>query len=647
MLSFFRNFTKSRYGLIAVFIFLGVIALAFAAGDITGVRNTSGGGASNGVIATVGGEKITDSQIRDRIDRFIRSMQREGQNVTMEQFLAQGGLELAVDEMVNSAALVEFAKKSGIVVSKRLIDGQIASTPAFMGLDGKFSQQTFEKLLADNRLSPVLYRDGLTRDQYGQWLVNRATLGNQVPQGVVIPYASLMLERRAGIVGMIPTIAMDPGADPDDKTLNAYYVSHRAKYTVPQRRVLNYAVVDPATIRANITASDAEIADAYQKSAQRYAATEKRVVRQLIILDQAGANRIAGEVKGGKKLEDAARAAGLEPTNFQGVEKAELVRQTSQAVADAAFAAAQGGVIGPIKSNLGWHILIVDKIEKIAAKSLADVRTELSTEIVQRKTVQALADLRQRVEDGVGESKNFGELVADAKLTAQRSPAITIQGLNPDDPNYKPDPMLAAIVRAGFTAIENTGDDPQIVPTTPDGGFAIVGLQQIVAAAPKPLAQIHDQVKTDYLIDKALEKARAAATKVVAALEKGVPMPKALADAGVTKAPPPKPFDFKRSEIVNKENFIRMAFGMAPKKAKLVEAPDRKGYYIVYLDMIEEHSAAQDQVALNGTRGAIEQSVGSEYAREFIRAIRNHLKVTRNEAAIAKLRAELTRTGVR
>jgi peptidyl-prolyl cis-trans isomerase D len=37
-----------------------------------------------------------------------------------------------------------------------------------------------------------------------------------------------------------------------------------------------------------------------------------------------------------------------------------------------------------------------------------------------------------------------------------------------------------------------------------------------------------------------------------------------------------------------------MAFNMPPKKAKLVEAPNREGYYVVYLDQVEQHSAAGD-----------------------------------------------------
>jgi peptidyl-prolyl cis-trans isomerase D len=131
------------------------------------------------------------------------------------------------------------------------------------------------------------------------------------------------------------------------------------------------------------------------------------------------------------------------------------------------------------------------------------------------------------------------------------------------------------------------------VPLGPDGSFALIGLERVVAAAPRPLAQIRERVVKDYLVEQALTKARAVATAMIAKLEKGVPMQQALAEAGVTKGPPPKPFDFKRSEVLgpNMAPYLQMAFSMAPKKAKLVEGSNREGYYVVYLDRVEEHSA--------------------------------------------------------
>ncbi len=84
---------------------------------------------------------------------------------------------------------------------------------------------------------------------------------------------------------------------------------------------------------------------------------------------------------------------------------------------------------------------------------------------------------------------------------------------------------------------------------------------------------------------------------------------------------------------------------MPAKKARLVEAPERAGYYVVYVDKIEEHSAANDPIAVGQVRGALSQQTGPEYARQFIGAIRKQVKVTRNETAIARFRADLVRQG--
>ena len=645
MLKSFRNFTKSRFGLIAVFVFLAVIALAFAAGDITGLKNTAGG-SGGGALAKVGSSSVTEAEVRDRIDRFISNARREGQNITMEQFLAQGGLELTLDEMINSAAMIEFAQASGMQVSKRLVDGEIASNPAFIGFDGKFSQKTYEDLLSQNRLSPALFRDGLTKEKYGNWLINRAGLGTPtMPDGVLLPYASLLLERRKGIVGLVSTIAMDPGADPDDKTLTAYYAAHRARYLVPEQRVMRYAVLRPEALRAQSVATEAEIADQYKKDAAKYAAAEKRSIELVTTLDQATATTIANAAKAGA-LDAAARTAGLEARKFEAAEKATIARDVSAPFANAAFAAAQGTLTGPVKVGTSWLVYRVTKIEKVAARTLDQVRTEIAEEVTSRKTAKAFADLRQAIDDGIGDGKTFDEAVKDAKLTAERTPQLTAQGITPATPDVKPDPNLAQIVRAGFT-FAAVGDDPQLVPIAPDGTTALVALEKVVPAAPKPLADIRADVNKDYLVDEALKKARAAAAGMIAKLEKGVPMQQALAEAGVQKGPPPKPFDFKRSETQGKENFIQMAFAMTQKKAKLIEAPNRVGYYVVYLDAIEEHSAAGDPATMAQAKAGIVPQVGPEYARQFIRAIRGAVKVTRNEAAIKKLRDDLARTGAR
>lgn len=186
MLNAFRNFTKSRYGLIIVFIFLGLLAIAFAASDVTGMRQGISG-ASSTTLATVGGQDVTERDVRDRIDRIIRNAQAQRQTMTMAQLLAEGGFEAAVTDAVTSAALHAFANQNGMAVGKKLIDSEIANNPQFAGMDGKFSQQTFESLLAQNRINPAQFRDDMTIQRYAVWLVGPVALQAPPPRAWSCP----------------------------------------------------------------------------------------------------------------------------------------------------------------------------------------------------------------------------------------------------------------------------------------------------------------------------------------------------------------------------------------------------------------------------------------------------------------------------
>jgi len=644
MLNMFRNFTKSRVGMIVVFLVLGVIALAFAAGDVTGLRGSGAGAAT--VLAKVGSREITATELNDRIERFLRARRNEGQNVTMEEFLSRGGLEMTLDQLVDVAALEEFGRASGMRVDKEMVDTEIANDPSFQGFDGKFSQTKFDSTLSENRLSTASYRTEIMRDRYIRWLLNGGAPNVQLPDGVLAPYAALQLERRQGVEAMIRITDVDPVALPDEKTLNTFYTRNRARYMIPARRVLRYAIVRPDSFKAASAATEAEIADAFAKAGARYAATEKRTVSQLVLPDQAAANAVAAEVRGGKSLADAARARGLAPRSFASVDKAALTKEASPAVADAAFAAAQGGTVGPLRAPLGWIVLRVDSVQKIAARTLAQVHAELADEISQRKIASGLATTRQAIEDNIGRGATFDEATAQAKLTALRTPALVANGVDPDNPAVAPDPALAPLIQAGFQ-IDPNDQEPQVVPIGQDGSFAIVTVERVVAATAPPLAKIQKQVQADYGADQAMQKARKIAADVVAQLNRGVPMDKALASVGRPLLAP-KPFDIKRADRkpTDPQRF-QMALAMAPKTAKLIEAPGRAGYHIIYLTAVEQHDANGNRQLLDFAQQALGPASRQEYAEQFIEGIKRNVKITRNQAAIAAMRAQLTRQGAR
>lgn len=643
MLGFFRRIVKSRLGVVVSGAILGVIALAFALGDVTGLQT---GGVSGGAVASVGGEKIGEAELIDRVQTELRGVQQRNPNVDMAQFVAAGGVEGVLDRMLNGVALDAFGQKQGMVVSRALIGSELRNLPGLQGPTGKFDQQVYEQVLARNRLTDAQVQGDIARETMVQFLVRPQVGASQVPASLALPYASLLLERRAGEVAMIPAAGLATGPAPTDAEVQDWYRRNIARYSVPERRIIRYALVTPESVKARATPTEADIAKFYADNKARWAARETRSVSVVTVLDQKAADALAAKIRGGAAVADAARAAGLEPRKLDGQDKAALTTATSPAVADAVFAAGANGVVGPVRGPIGFVVAKVEGVAQVAGKSLAEARGSIAEELAKTKSAEALSAIRDGLDGAIAENSNFSELVTDQKLTGATTPPLTAMGINPEDLAYRPEPFLAQIVSAGFQSDE--GDDPQVVQTAEDGSFALVSLERIVHAAPRPLAKVRDQVMTDLTADRTRKAARVIASKVLAAVNGGAPLAKALADNKVGGGKI-EPVVAARSQINADQRgpnpVLALLFSMKGGTSKMLEAPDGQGWLIVKLDRIAAGDAAKAPPVIAATRRDLGSVFGAEYAQQFTEAVKAKLKASRDPKLVAKVKASLIGQG--
>lgn len=641
MLSFFRRMINSKVGIVVTFIVLGIIALAFAGTDISRV---GGGGSTvgSGDVASVDGQKITTADLKQRANSAIESARQRDPTLTMASFLEQSGLESILEQITNSIALVRFGHDAGMAASKRSVDGQIAGIPGLQGPTGKFDPAIYQRLLAQRHLTDAQVRGDIASETIGQFLLAPVISARQVPQQLALPYASLLLEHRKGQIGFVPTRAFDDGKAPTDAELADFYKRHVARYTLPERRMMRYAVVTPDMMGTKAVPTDADIAQAYKDSGNRYAATEHRSVTSVIVADQTGANAIAAKAKAGTGIADAAKAAGLESRQSKDLDKAGLATAASQPLADAAFAAAQGTVVGPIRTPLGWAVAKVDAVTAVPGKTLAQATTEIRDALAKTKLTAALSAARDSVDNALSSNATFDEIVKDQKLTPMATPALTAQGTDPEHPDQKVDPKLSQVVQAGFQAEE--GDAPQIVPLGEDNSFALVGLARIVPAAPRPLATIHDQVVADFRTDRSMQAARAVAKAIVAKVDQGAALTAAMSGAG-KPLPPVRPIEATRAQLAANPRGapppLVLMFSMARGSAKMLEAPNNTGWFVIKLDDVTPGDARGKANVISAARNDIARTVGREYAQQFAKAMRDAVGVKTDPAAVAKVKADL------
>jgi peptidyl-prolyl cis-trans isomerase D len=651
--------SKLTSWLMLAFLVLAVGAIVITGFGTDGMGGLPGGGSSTQrggeTLAKVGGEELKSAEVEAVLQRQLREIQQQNPDVTMEQLLASGAYESALDQLITRRAIWEYGREKGLVVSDGMIDGVLISIPSFQNAAGQFDDATFRQAIQRLNLTEAEVRREIAYELMERQLQEPLARNVAPPEPIALQYASLLLERRRGLIGVVPNAAVAAGIAPTDAQIAAHYQQNRARYTVPERRVLRYALIGPEQVAASARATDAEIAAYYRQNQARYAGTETRNLLRVRLPDEAAAQRFAAAVRGGANFAAAAAPAGFSATDVQlnGQSREQLTGLTSAEVAGQVFGAAQGALVGPVRVPDGWLVIRVEAINRTAARPLEAVRGEIVTAVEQAKTRAAIADAIGRLEERIANGESFEEVARAQGLTVVETPPITAAGAAPGV-QWQAPAELPAIVRGAFM-VDPEDTEPTVETLTPDERFALVSVARVVPAAVPPLPQIREQVRQDVVRQQASQRARALADRIAAAINGGTPPARAFAGAGVA-LPAPQPIEQKRIDLLRRGRQVppplAALFSLPQGRARAVPADD--GVYVV---TVTERIAGQASCppgaqpagaqpsegcqAVQGARGDLQAQMGREVAEQLARAARNSVEVERYEDAIRRTRQTL------
>ncbi|KWV96069.1 peptidylprolyl isomerase [Erythrobacter sp. AP23] len=642
MFQFFRNFFKTKLGLAIALAFLGLIALAFASADVSST-GTFGGIAGGDRVAVVGDEKISTSDLLRGANNSLDRVRQEQPTATMREFLRDGGLNSALEALINRAAIKAYADEHGIRAGDNLVNSEIRMIPAFRGPDGNFSEDTYRQALAQQRITDAQVREDLGIGLLSQQMLFPAGFGATVPDKLAYRYAQLFKERREGSIALLPAATYAPSGEPDAEVLRAFYDNNRDDFVRPERRTIRYATFDSAALGDRIEPTAAEIAARYERDAEQYAASETRDFTQLIVPTEAAANSIRQRVEGGAPFEQVAREAGLRAAPVVDVAREGLAAQASPAVAAAYFSAARGEMTRPARSPLGWHLARIDSIDSRPAQSLAQVRGEIADSLREEKRVRGLADLATEIEDQLADGATLAEVAdeIDLELTTV-GPALANGRLFENPQQTVPEVLQPALA----TAFQMDEEEPEIAPVNGGQTYLVYEVGDITPAAVAPYAEIEELVEARWRASEGMKAAQAAADRVIARLRNGDSIADALA-AEDRRVPPAQSIDMTREDLARQRERripppIALLFSMAEGTVKKLDAGGNAGFFVVKVDEIAMDDIAQDDPLIAQARRQMGPLLGDEYAEQLGLAMRQELGVSRNQTAIDAVRRQLT-----
>ena len=643
MLSFFRRVSKSKIGTgVMAFVLIAILA-GFAVADLS---NFGSGqinfGMGSGTLAKVGDQQVTEREMSDAMQRRLQQARQQKPDADYASVI--GDFNAVLNALLEEKTLLAFADKFGFPLSKRLIDAEIAQIPGTKGLNGQFSEQSYQQFLAQQRLTDGQVRQILAGGLLQRLLLTPIATNARVPIGMATPYASMLLEQREGEAAIVPIDSFKAGLQPNDAQLQQFYSANRARYMIPEQRVLRIARIGPEQV-AGISASDQEIAAYYNQNKGSYAPNDTRSLSQVVVQDQATANAIAQRAKAGQPLAAAAGAnAAVSELNDQ--TRAAYAGVAGDKAAAAVFSASSGAIVGPVQSEFGWVVVKVNSIKAASGKTLDQARSEIAAKLNADKRKGAIEDAVDKVQTALDEGSNFNEAVAAAKLPVTTTPLITAGGTSRADAAYKLPPELAPVLKTGFEIAPN--DPPEVVSLAGDAGYAIVSPGQIVAAAPSPLASIKAQVATDWINDQATRRAQAAANQIAATANGNVSLAEAIKSLGVA-IPPSRPVAARRIQIADPQGDVppafKILFSISAGKARTAPNPSGGGFFVVKVNKVTPGNALSSPGLIAQVQGELAQATAQDYAQQFLADLKKQMKAKRNESAIEGFRARLLSSG--
>jgi peptidyl-prolyl cis-trans isomerase D len=641
MISLFRNFFQSKIGLPIFIGFLIIVALAFAASDISG-SSTFGGIAGSEDVAVVGEERITANELRGAVNNGLARARDENPTITMPQFVAGEGLSRELELLIDRYAVGQFAEEIGLRAGQNLVNSEILQIGAFRSLTGEFDEATYRAALRDRNITDAVLRKDIADGLLAQMVLRPAFAAPQLPEAAARQYAALVLERRRGQVALIPSDAYAPEKAPSDRVLEAFYSETRQRFVRPESRTLRFAAFGVGDLPEPAEPTPAQIAARYEANPEAYAAQDRRGFTAFVVPTREGAQALVERVRGGLSLEAAAAQAGFAVSDSDPLDREALAQATSFALAEAIFAGEEGAIVDPARSALGWYVARIDTVERVPARSLADARGEIAAQIREQARAAALADLSTRIEQRVDDGTSLTDVAREFDLEVTTIDGVTADGRIAGNAQGTVSPAVQPLIETAFQMDEG---EPQLAEIVPGAQFVVFDVPRITASAAPPLSDIRQTVVEAWRRARGSQAAKAAADRILAAVRGGKEVAAALQEENVNLGRLER-IDLARRELLaqtrgNVPAPLVLMFSMAEGSTKVLEGANDAGWYLVNLDEIVTEPVDDNPEILAQTRAQLAPAIINEYNAQLTRAIRQSVGVERNAEAIEEVRRAL------
>jgi peptidyl-prolyl cis-trans isomerase D len=628
MLSVLRRSTKTW----PVRLFFMLLVLSFGLWGVADVVRNIG---NDGSVGSVAGQKIQLPELQEAYQREMAQATRKYGITDPTPAIRRMVANQAVSGLVTQLALQAEIRDLGVTVPDDALRTAVFDLPAFRGQNGQFDRALMANVLRSNGLTEQRFLDMMRGDLAQRQVLDALRAGVAAPAEEAKQVFAIQQEKRVADVVDVLLAAAPPPPAPTDLQLQRWWANHPEKYSTPEYRRVKAIVLAPETLAKEVQVSDDDLKAAWEQHKSEFTKPERRTVQVILTQDEAEAQRLAAQWSGGADwaaMQDAASKVGAAPVELTDATRAEF---PAPELGDAVFATPEGVVPPPVHSALGWHVLKVTKVTEGGTKTFDEARDALQARVVAEKAADLIYDRANRIENLLSGGTTLDQLPGDLGVGAVTgtldAQGNTLEGKPAPIPG--PEALRKALVDAAFA--EKPGDPPKLTqaPNAPDGSqsfFAVV-VEDIKPPAPRPFADVAEQVRTDWTAYQVRHEQEETAAKLLGAVERGESLGDAATKAGLTVRRLPATGRSAPAEGFQPA-LLNPLFQLKKGAATMVETAD--GFIVAVLAEIQDPDPKADPVGFGQVQQALAGSIGQDIQAVFATAVRDRAKPRINQAAV-------------
>ncbi|MEO8275123.1 MAG: SurA N-terminal domain-containing protein [Thermoanaerobaculia bacterium] len=536
MLKVFRDNLKYLSWILWVVI---IIFIAFVFVDFGGGLSR-GKGATNGA-ATIGSDHISMAEFEREYRRLdAQYRQAFGENFTPE-IAKQMKLPLqALDRLVDQRLLLNEADDRGLTASDSEVQDAIFEIPGMKGPSGDFvGDETYKRFVRSNGYSVREFEDAIRRQ------IVLTKLNVIFSSTVAISDAEVerayrdQADTAAIRFVVLPANGFQTQATVSDAEVASFFQSHADDFRLPVQRVVNYLLIDSVRTRAKINPEPAELQSYYGAHSDEFKQEEQVHARHILLkvddkrTDAAAESQLSAIRKRIEGGEDFAKVAG-EVSDDPGSKarggdlgffgRGRMIKEFE----DAAFGAALGTMVGPIKTSFGYHLIQViekhDAGQRPFAEVEAQVRTRLAAERADAAAEAKATELATRIaSEKLTTEAQLKALADNDTVSFVTTPAFGREEVVPGVGRGTPFSAAAFALEPGKVS----------TPVKIARGFAILSLVQENPERSPTLAEVEPRVRPAAMRAKAGQLALARLTQARGELASGRTLDEVAKELGV------------------------------------------------------------------------------------------------------------------